>query len=67
MILLIWKKYFRYDDRPLKSVSLKNRIGEVYLKTKQFENAYEFYNAGNDSYQAGDLLGFAKTREIRIS
>lgn len=60
----IWKEYFQYDDYTLSAVNLKNKIGELYFETNRTEKAYDIFNEGKDSYQAGALLGFAKASEI---
>jgi len=59
----VWKKYLEHDRWSLSAVANKNAIGRAYLKTKDYEKAYEIFRESKQSGQNGALIGFAEASE----
>jgi tetratricopeptide (TPR) repeat protein len=56
--------YLRHDNSTLPAVTMQNIIGEILLAEGRNEEALAIYENASKSYQAGALLGYARTNEL---
>jgi tetratricopeptide (TPR) repeat protein len=58
-----WSAYLKYDNDSLSAVELKNAVGQLRIRQKEFDKAYDVYLDSQRSGQAAALLGFAEASE----
>ncbi len=63
LALSTWQKYIDTGDRSLRAVNIRNKIAKLYLKTEQYQKAYDLYQKEGKSGQNAALVNFAKASE----